>query len=132
VTETADAEGNKSDKSNITDEDQNISVRESGIGEKESINTINILFEYDKSSFTEPTIIELNKLLRLMRNNAEQKIEIWGHTDNKGNAEYNLALSFARSEAVKKFIVTHGIDDNRIQCYGYGSSIPKADNNTIE
>ncbi len=90
----------------------------------------NILFKNDKTDFTNTSIIELNTLLRLMRNNSTMEIEIRGHTDNVGNEIYNINLSVARAKAVKNFLVKNDIASDRIQCYGYGSALPIADNKT--
>jgi outer membrane protein OmpA-like peptidoglycan-associated protein len=59
-------------------------------------------------------------------------VEISGHTDNTGAADYNIGLSQRRSEAVKKHLVGTGIDPTRISVVGYGSKKPIADNNKRE
>ena len=56
---------------------------------------------------------------------------IEGHTDDLGNEAFNMQLSEYRAFAVKNFLVANGVDANRIQIKGYGSSRPIADNSTI-
>lgn len=96
----------------------------------QSIIFKNILFDFDKSSFKEEAIIELNDLLRLMRQNENLEIEIRGYTDNIGTLQHNIELSIARAKAVEGFLVLNGINKQRIQCYGYGSTQPIDDNKT--
>jgi OOP family OmpA-OmpF porin len=55
-----------------------------------------------------------------------------GHTDNTGNAAANQKLSVARAESVKAFLVSKGIERNRVYTEGKGSSQPVADNRTAE
>jgi OOP family OmpA-OmpF porin len=55
-----------------------------------------------------------------------------GHTDSQGNAAANQKLSVARAEAVKKFLTSKGIENNRVYTEGKGSGQPVADNKTAE
>ena len=55
-----------------------------------------------------------------------------GHTDSTGNAAYNLALSTRRANAVKDYLVSKGIEKNRVYTEGKGLTQPVADNRTRE
>jgi OmpA-OmpF porin, OOP family len=55
-----------------------------------------------------------------------------GHTDSIGTAAYNQRLSVRRAEAVKAYLVSKGIEQNRIYTEGKGESQPVADNRTAE
>ena len=55
-----------------------------------------------------------------------------GHTDSTGGAALNQKLSSARAESVKKFLISKGIESNRIYTEGKGFSQPAADNKTSE
>ena len=59
-------------------------------------------------------------------------VEIEGHTDFRSSADYNLELSRRRAQAVVGWLVSQGIDDERLEARGYGESRPIADNQTVE
>ncbi len=61
-----------------------------------------------------------------------RKIRIIGHTDSQGSDEFNLELSRKRSEAVRTYLTSHGIDSNGVVSEGAGEDQPVADNNTPE
>lgn len=63
---------------------------------------------------------------------SEFRFEISGHTDNSGNAAANQALSLERANAVKAWLVEHGLEEGRFTTVGQGSSTPVADNETPE
>ena len=68
----------------------------------------------------------------VLNNNPELKIEITGHTDNKGRDSYNLTLSEERAKAVHSYLLKNGIPGTRITYKGYGKSKPVRDNDTEE
>jgi outer membrane protein OmpA-like peptidoglycan-associated protein len=61
-----------------------------------------------------------------------ETIEVQGHADDSGAAELNKQLSQQRADAVRKWLVSRGIDPKRLVPRGYGSSIPIASNTTDE
>ncbi len=92
----------------------------------------NILFDFDKASLSETHIPQLNHIIAMMNAYQTIQIEIQGHTDFIGSDEYNVALSEARALAVKKYLVTKGINNDRIKTRGLGKSLPIASNDTEE
>ena len=60
------------------------------------------------------------------------KIKITGHTDNTGSADYNMKLSLQRAEAVRDYLVSLGVDPNKMEVSGEGVTKPVADNSTPE
>jgi len=66
----------------------------------------------------------------LQRNTGIRKVEIQGHTDNTGTPDHNLALSDARANSVKQWLVGAGIDPARLVSKGFGQSRPLAPNVT--
>lgn len=99
-------------------------------GQKVRLN--NIFFDFDKATLKAESYPELDRLVDIMNKNQDIKIEIAGHTDNKGSDDYNLNLSRSRAEAVMKYVTDKGIDQSRISSKGYGESNPIADNETEE
>jgi outer membrane protein OmpA-like peptidoglycan-associated protein len=106
----------------------NIDLIKAKIGKKVVLN--NILFETGKSILTAGSYTELERLFNILKENAEIKIEISGHTDITGSEPLNLKLSEARAKAVVEYLVQKGIERTRIESKGYGSLQPIADNKT--
>lgn len=90
----------------------------------------NILFETGKSVLTAGSSVELDRLLNIMNENTQIKIEISGHTDNTGSEPLNSKLSEARAKTVVDYLVKKGIDKSRMNFRGYGSLQPIAENTT--
>jgi outer membrane protein OmpA-like peptidoglycan-associated protein len=101
--------------------------------DKIAVNYNRILNVYfDINSDIPKTFEDILYLEQMMRTSPTIKVEISGHTDNTGAADYNVGLSLRRSEAVKKQLVNAGIDPNRISVAGYGAGKPIADNSKRE
>jgi outer membrane protein OmpA-like peptidoglycan-associated protein/tetratricopeptide (TPR) repeat protein len=98
------------------------------VGKKVVLN--NILFELGKAVLTTGSYVELDKLLQVLQDNPQMKIEISGHTDNTGNPVVNAKLSTDRARAVVIYLARKGIDIGRLTFKGYGSEQPIADNTT--
>ncbi|MEL6534127.1 MAG: OmpA family protein [Bacteroidota bacterium] len=75
---------------------------------------------------------ELDALVQILQNCADIKVEVAGHTDNRGLERKNLALSHDRAEVVREYLASHGIRRRRIKAEGYGSQYPVASNQTEE
>lgn len=88
----------------------------------------NIYFDFNKATFTKDSYFELNKLERLLQTNGNMRVEIGGHTDNIGAAQYNKDLSQARANAVVSYLANKGIDRRRLEAEGYGEEKPLASN----
>lgn len=88
----------------------------------------NIYFDYDRATFQSASYNELNKLETMMKQNAGIRVEISGHTDNFGKADYNKQLSQKRANAVKGFLTSKGIDPRRVTAAGYGEERPLVSN----
>lgn len=80
-----------------------------------------IHFDFDKSYIRPNAIRELDKLIEVMTDYPNMVIKIRSHTDSRGSKVYNDYLSNNRAKATKKYIVSQGIDANRIEsAIGYG------------
>lgn len=98
-------------------------------------NTIvlkNIFFDFDKSTIRPESQAELNRLIKLLKDNPGLKIELSSHTDDVGSDEYNTRLSFARSNSVVDYLILKGISPSRLVPKGYGESMPIDKNDTEE
>jgi OOP family OmpA-OmpF porin len=72
----------------------------------------------------------LDRAIKVLQDYPDVNLEISGHTDNRGKAEYNRNLSQRRADSVKMYFVTRGIASSRLQSVGYGMERPIADNST--
>ena len=72
----------------------------------------------------------LNKVLPLLKSAGDANIEVDGHTDNQGAADKNLSLSQQRADAVRKYLVDSGLNQQSLAAKGYGPNRPIADNAT--
>jgi outer membrane protein OmpA-like peptidoglycan-associated protein len=100
------------------------------VGEKIVLQGIN--FEFGKATLLPSSVDTLNTVAAGLLANPEIKIEISGHTDNLGSDTYNIDLSKRRADAVKQFLVSKGIVEERIKTIGYGSKKPIATNKTTK
>ena len=75
----------------------------------------NLFFELGKATLTPESDPELKRLVDVMKENADLRIEISGHTDNTGTDAINEKLSQARADAVKNYLLAAGVVSNRIQ-----------------
>ncbi|SIT05047.1 Outer membrane protein OmpA [Zobellia uliginosa] len=90
-------------------------------GDVEKIRVNPIYFEYDKSDITARAEIELDKVLFAMEKFPEIKIKIESHTDSRGTDKYNLELSDDRAKSTRRYLLSKGIDADRIEsANGYG------------
>ncbi len=92
----------------------------------------NIFFDFDKADLKPESTLELQKVVRFMKENPRVKIEIAGHTDDVGSEAYNLRLSQRRAEVVRDYLIRHGIAPERIVAKGYGESQPLVPNTSEE
>lgn len=90
----------------------------------------NIFFETGKFTLKDDSHTELDKLVKLLNDNATMKVEISGHTDNVGADKDNLLLSENRAREVVKYLAGKGIAPGRLTAKGYGETQPVATNDT--
>jgi OOP family OmpA-OmpF porin len=92
--------------------------------------TADALFDFDKAVLKPAAKTSLDNLSGQIKSLALEVVIATGHTDSVGTDAYNQKLSVRRADAVKKYLVSKGIADNRIQIEGKGESQPVADNKT--
>jgi outer membrane protein OmpA-like peptidoglycan-associated protein len=86
-----------------------------------------IYFHSNKSDITDRGAVELDKLVYVMSQNDAIKIHVKAHTDSRGKDEYNLDLSERRAQSTVAYVISKGINSDRIIGTGYGESLPKID-----
>jgi OmpA-OmpF porin, OOP family len=96
----------------------------------EIIRLNNIFFDYNQASMNNESFAELDRLVELMVQNPNMKIEISGHTDSEGADAYNLKLSQDRATTVENYLLGKNISKTRVVTKGYGESKPLASNDT--
>lgn len=89
-----------------------------------SVRIEGIYYAYDRAELQAESEPALKQLLGILNDNPVIKVEISSHTDNRGNDAYNMRLSQARAESVVKYLITNGIDKQRLVAKGYGETHP--------
>ena len=90
----------------------------------------NIFFDVNKYELKEKSTTELEEIIKFLTVNPALQVEIGGHTDNSGAADYNIKLSEQRAQSVANYLTQKGIDSARITQKGYGSSQPVKPNDS--
>ncbi len=85
-----------------------------------------IYFDYDRDQLRDDARAVLDAKIPLLLANASVTLVITGHTDERGTAEYNLALGQRRAAQVKRYLVGRGIPDARLTTQSLGDSQPAA------
>jgi len=83
-----------------------------------------INFDYDKSDIREDQKGKLQTATNYLKQNATVRLTIEGNADERGSEEYNLALGDRRANAVKQYLVSQGIAENRLSSVSYGEERP--------
>lgn len=117
----------------------NISVMAGGkklydaLSESGRVATQGIYFDSGSDRIRPESTPTLKEIGTMLKEHADLKLTIEGHTDNVGNAQENQALSNRRAAAVKAFLVsTYGLEAERLESTGLGDTKPVAANTTSE
>lgn len=89
-----------------------------------------ITFDNDEATIRRSSIRTLDSAVQVLMDNPDIRINISGHTDDVGDREHNVELSTRRAEAVKRYLVEHGILEDRITTEGFGPDKPIGSNET--
>lgn len=89
-----------------------------------------VLFDFDKSDLKPAAETQLNNLLTVVNSRPNAAVGIEGHTDVRGSASYNQALSEQRAESVRTWLANHGVALGRLTATGAGASRPLRSGNT--
>jgi outer membrane protein OmpA-like peptidoglycan-associated protein len=92
------------------------------------LRTNPIYFEFNSQKLTQESKDTLDNILQLLENVENIQLSVEGHTDSRGYATYNKALSQKRAEVVKNYLLSNGNSIRKIQAIGYGEERPITDN----
>jgi OOP family OmpA-OmpF porin len=93
---------------------------------------VGVNFETGKAVLTPESAAILDKVVQSLVARDSVRVEIVGHTDNTGSLSVNRRLSKARAEAVRKYLIAHGVSEDRLTARGAGPDEPLASNDTEE
>jgi OOP family OmpA-OmpF porin len=96
------------------------------------VATQGILFDSGSDVIKPHSTPTLEEITAMLKQHADLKLVIEGHTDNVGDAAANQSLSEKRAAAVKAYLVSRGIDASRLESKGLGATKPKTGNETAE
>lgn len=102
------------------------------LGPGDAVVLQNIQFEFNSAALTADSQSGIDMLVAFLNRNPQLKVELAGHTDDVGNASYNLKLSSERAEVVRKALIDNGIDERRLTAKGYGATKPIVPNDSDE
>ena len=105
----------------FADAEERVKEKESG---EVQVELDKIYFDFDKSGIREDAAITLNVLVDLMRKYPSMEVEVSAHTDARGPDQYNLDLSKRRAASTLEYLVSQGIERNRLKSIGYGEMQP--------
>jgi len=91
-----------------------------------------IQFEYNSAQIKPVSFPILDEVVGLLKARPNLRIGVYGHTDSRGNDNYNLNLSKRRAASVMKYLADHGIAAGRLESEGYGESRPKCNEENEE
>ena len=83
-----------------------------------------VYFGVDKSIVSSDMMKILDAQISFLKENGRQSITIEGHTDEQGTREYNLGLGAKRANAVKTYMISQGLEENRIEVVTFGKERP--------
>ncbi|BAV04038.1 Outer membrane protein OmpA [Filimonas lacunae] len=87
-----------------------------------------VRYAYSEAVVTPSSYIALDSIVHLLQTDTAMQVEVGGHTDDRGTEAFNLALSESRAASVVAYLVSKGIDKNRLVIKGYGATVPLAPN----
>jgi peptidoglycan-associated lipoprotein len=91
---------------------------------QESSDLKRVYFSFDSASLLEPARQQLDGNANWLRANPQVQIQVEGHCDERGTADYNYALGQRRAETVRNYLVQQGIAPDRLHTISYGSERP--------
>ena len=117
-TSSSGASGSSSDSTNTYSYDTDPKTALIKVGDR-------VLFGYDSSELDDDDRSVLDNQAKFLNQNPSLKVTIEGHCDERGTREYNLALGEKRASAVKDYLISVGINSERVSVVSYGKERPQ-------
>ncbi len=113
----------------------NSGLTDSGIVLKQLLvcDSLNVqsYFDFDRYDLAPEALSHIDRIAKYLQSDRSIKVTIEGHTDNIGTRNHNMMLSQNRANTLKKYLLTHGVEEDQIASVtGFGSDHPIADNRT--
>ncbi|MDQ7016906.1 MAG: DUF5011 domain-containing protein, partial [Gammaproteobacteria bacterium] len=110
---------------------QAVDVKEKPAQVEPLLIQLRIGFAYDQSILSEAGQTVLHNLALQLMQHDEVVLLLAGHTDSRGSRDYNMQLSLERANAVRDYLLQHGVSGHRLQVTGYGERHPLRNNATL-
>ena len=81
-------------------------------------------FDYDSSDLSTEDYQTLQAHAQFLMANANSRVALTGHTDERGTREYNMALGERRAKAVQSYLITNGVNPQQLEAVSYGKEMP--------
>jgi len=92
----------------------------------------NIYFAWNSAELDSASHPVLDEVVKALKENKNFRVQLEGHADSSGTDGLNQTLSEHRAEAVKSYLVSHGVEQDRLISKGFSSSVPTGDNKTVQ
>ncbi len=123
-TETAETR-EQTDRTSVTSRVDSVSR-----SRRSAVKLETVYFPFDSYRLTDTAKKQLRRVAQSMKNNPRLRIQIEGHTDERGSEEYNLELGQKRAEAVKEFLIAQGVDPEMLSTLSLGTERPALSGST--
>ena len=123
------AESSNRDADRDSDRDSDSGIQEARLNKFHATGDLkDIYFNFDKYGLDSNSKKILEENAQFLKNNPEMRVEIQGHSDERGTNNYNIALGERRAHSTKKFLVTQGVDPSKVNVISYGEEKPFCSN----
>lgn len=128
----SDGDGVVDSRDRCPDTPRGVAVDADGCTRKGSITLEGVSFELNSAELTAASRPVLDRLAADLKKYPRLRVEVQGHTDSSGSDEYNLKLSERRAQAVRDYLIAHGVAATQLEARGYGETQPIESNATAE
>jgi OmpA-OmpF porin, OOP family len=109
-----------------------VKVNQLGCPKREPIVLKGVNFAFDSAELTQQSLTILDGVAEILTKHPDLKITIAGHTDSVGTADYNKKLSQRRTESVRSYLISRGVNAANLTAVGFGEEQPIASNDEAE